>query len=64
MYKTIFIKFVMYGGIYMYNSLWWNMFADYGTVELYLLYRMMHEREIKNARDKNTRSGVDLGKFK
>ena len=48
----------------MYISPWWNMFEDYGTVELYLLYRVMEEQRRKNARDENSGSDIDRSKFK
>ena len=44
-----------------YNSNWWNMFTGYGTVELYILYRLMEES--KDAGDKNSRSDTHVDKF-
>ena len=48
----------------MINSPWWNMFEDYGTVELYLLYRVMEEQRRKNAGNENSGSDIDRSKFK
>ncbi len=48
----------------MYNSPWWNMFADYGSVELYLLYRMMEKQERQNAGDENSGTHIDRSQFK
>lgn len=44
-----------------YNSDWWNMFTGYGTVELYMLYRLMEAN--RNGRNENTRSDTDHDKF-
>ena len=52
------------GVLCMINSPWWNMFEDYGTVELYLLYRVMEEQRRKNARNENSGSDIDRSKFK
>ncbi len=42
----------------MNNLGWWEMFANYGTVETYLLYRaMLRTEEEQNGRGKD--SGAD-----
>ncbi len=48
----------------MYYPDWWNVGADYGIVELYVLQKLKEKQRIKDERDKNIRSGVDCGKFK
>lgn len=47
----------------MFSCNWWNMFENYGTIELYLLYKMMEKQERENAGDENIGADTDLGKF-
>ena len=42
---------------------WWNMFAYYGTVEFYLLYKLMEKQERENAGDENLRINPKLRQF-
>ena len=48
----------------MYNSPWWNMFEDYGAVELYLLYRIMEKQREKDAGNENGGADIDRSEFK
>jgi hypothetical protein len=43
--------------------MWWNMFASYGTIELYILYKMMENQEAQNAGIEDVRTNPDLSKF-
>ncbi len=43
--------------------MWWNMFASYGTIELYILYKMMENQEAQNAGIEDARINSDLSKF-
>ncbi len=46
----------------MYNS-WWNMFENYGMVELYLLYKLMQKQGRENAGDEDGWTYSEFGKF-
>jgi len=46
----------------MYNG-WWNLFENYGMVELYLLYKAIEKQEIEDAGDKNGGAYFEFGKF-
>ncbi len=43
--------------------MWWDMFTNYGYVELYILYRLMQNQEAQNAGDENGGTHIDRGKF-
>lgn len=48
----------------MYNGPWWDMFAYYGTVELYLLYKTMQRQARENERIENNGADIDISQFK
>lgn len=48
----------------VYGSPWWNMFADYGSVELYLLCKVMEKQEKENVGAKNSGTDIDRSQFK
>jgi len=46
----------------VYNLGWWDMFTNYGTVELYLLYKLIQKnQEGQNAGDKDAGSDTFFG---
>lgn len=47
----------------MFNNGWWNMFESYGTVELYLLYKLIEKQERDNAGNEDGRTRSEFSKF-
>lgn len=43
--------------------MFWSMFEYYGTVELYMLYKMMENPEAHYGGNKDARIDTDISKF-
>ena len=47
----------------MFNGGWWNMFETYGTVELYLLYKLIEKQARDNAGNEDGGTHSEFSKF-